>query len=96
MGQSLLRAVSEFDAETVIQTTLCSYEVWANNRVKRREVSKLQLRFYNPGELDPLLRAAGFDDIKQFGLDRQASPTERDATILYEAGRPETPTATRD
>lgn len=55
----VINTLSRFDSSTRIETTLCRYELWENNVIASTEVEDFRLRYYEPTEMETLLKQCG-------------------------------------
>lgn len=62
-----------------------TYELYRGGKLLKREMMDFQMHLYRPGEMDALLREAGFDQIRVFAsFDRQTPANENSPMLLYE------------
>ncbi len=88
-GKIVHSSLCRFDPQSRIETILCRYELWEGNEVLLTEVEDLQLRLYEPAELEALLAQHGFKVLGKWQAEPHL-PKEADAdapVILYECSK---------
>ena len=69
--------------ETSVETILCRYEHWENNKIAGTEVEELRIRLYSLQEMDNLLKECGFTiESRQIPYSDEPA-TDEDPVILY-------------
>lgn len=82
----VLNHIGQFDPENGIETVLCRYEHWKNNRIKRTETEEFRLKRYAHTDIEKLLHPYGFQikkSIPPYEKDH-AKSIEKAEMILYE------------
>ena len=71
--------------EGTICSSLCKYELVADQIIIQTEIEDLRVRHYSPEELSALLKEAGFTQIRLIkAFDQASEPGELDESIVYE------------
>lgn len=82
----VINTLSNFDAPSRIETTLCRYELWEKNHIIQIEVEDFKLKLYEPQEVEKLLTKEGLKVVGKW----QAEPyikeeaTDTNPVVLYE------------
>lgn len=81
-----LNTLSRFDPISQIETTLCRYELWEENKITRTEVEDFRLRLYDPLEIGRLLGQHGLEMLGMWpsGPSTHIEAPDTAATILCE------------
>ncbi|MCH9621706.1 MAG: hypothetical protein S4CHLAM20_11320 [Chlamydiia bacterium] len=79
-----LNHVSNFNKTTSLETTLCRYELWQNNKIIKTEVEEFVRKLYQPTELDNLLDKHGFKVSKKLIPYTSEEASETAPIIIYE------------
>lgn len=84
-AQLVLHTFSRFDETSRVNTTLCKYELWKNNKIIQTEVENFLIRLYQVGEVDEILKNHGALTITKQVVPYTNEPSDQEAeSILYE------------
>lgn len=82
----VVNILSRFDSTSQVETGLFRYELWEDNAISRIEVEDYHVRYYQPTEIEQLLKQHGLKVIGKWQAEpySRTEATDTAAVILYE------------
>lgn len=82
----VLNTLSKYDEAARVETILCRYELWENNKISCTEVENFRLRLYEQSEIEHLLNQNGFRVVSKWQAEpfKRCEPDVDASVILYE------------
>lgn len=85
----ILKSQNRYDEATQTQYSPSRYELYSGSRLLRREPMDFRTHLYRFGEMDALLRQAGFTEISVYASYEKTPATDDSGEmLLYECGAP--------